>query len=597
MVEERTLAPTTATRRVTLKVVTIPEAITVSNLAQRIHADSVQMVKQLMRMGVFANVTQVIDFDTAAAAVRAFGYSARRAAETARAASGAVAEEHEGQLKPRPPVVTILGHVDHGKTTLLDAVRNSNVVGREAGGITQHIGAYQVEYDGRPITFLDTPGHQAFTAMRARGAQVTDIAVLVVAADDGVMPQTVEAIDHIKAAGVPIVVAINKMDMPDADAERVKRQLSEHELVVEEWGGDVVAVAVSAREQTGIEDLLESIVVVAEVSELKANPDRPAVGVVIEAKVDKGRGPVATILVQTGTLKVGDNVAVGASWGRVKALMSGTGRRTKNAGPSEPVEVLGINGLPSAGDRLDARENEHAAREQATGQQRTNEASRARGLTLEAFGARLNTGQAKEMNLVLKTDVQGSIDAIKTALEQLSSEERRVRIIHAATGSINESDVTLAVASQAVIIGFNSRPEPGARRLAEQDEVEVRFYDIIYRLTDDIQAALEGMLKPTIQDVVEGQLEVRAVFPLGKNRVSAGCYVVEGQITRSSVARLLRNGKVLFDGPVNSLRRFKDDVRQVQAGYECGVALENFNDFSVGDVIEAHRQQRAGQAP
>ena len=597
MVDERTSTPTATTRRVTLKVVTVPEAITVSNLAQRVHVDAVQMVKQLMRMGVFANVTQVVDFDTAAAAVRAFGYSARRATEAAKSASGAAAEEDQGQLKPRPPVVTILGHVDHGKTTLLDAVRNSNVVGGEAGGITQHIGAYQVEYDGHPITFLDTPGHQAFTAMRARGAQVTDIAVLVVAADDGVMPQTVEAIDHIKAAGVPLVVAINKMDMPDADPDRVKRQLSEHELVVEDWGGDVIAVAVSAKQQTGIENLLESIVVVAEVSELQANPNRPAIGVVIEAKVARNRGPLATVLVQTGTLKVGDNVAVGASWGRVKALTNSTGHRIKAAGPSEPVEVLGINGLPAAGDRLQVRQNEHAAREQAIDQQRANQASQVHGLTLEEFGARFNTGQAKEMNLVLKTDVQGSIDAVKTALDQLSSDERRVRIIHAATGSINESDVTLAVASQAVIIGFNSPAEPGARLLAEQDGVEIRFYDIIYRLTDDIQAALEGMLEPAVQEVVEGQLEVRAIFPLGRNRVSAGCYVVSGQIARGSAARVLRGGKVVFDGPVSTLRRFKEDVRQVQAGYECGVTLEGFNNFAVGDVIEPHRQQQARQAP
>ena len=594
MVQEQTTATAPPARRVTLKVVTLPEAVTVSNLAQRIRVDSIQMVKQLMRMGVFANVTQVIDFDTASGALRAFGYSARRASESAKSAAGTVAEEDDTQLMPRSPVVTILGHVDHGKTTLLDAIRKTNVVAREAGGITQHIGAYQVEYNSHSITFLDTPGHQAFTAMRARGAQVTDIAVLVVAADDGVMPQTVEAIDHIKAAGVPIVVAINKIDMPNADGDRVKRQLSEQELVVEEWGGEVIAVAVSAKQQTGIEELLESIVVVSEVSELKANPDRPAVGVVIEAKMDKSRGPMATVLVQVGTLKLGDNIVVGSSSGRVKALVSDTGRRIKSAGPSTPVEVLGLNTLPAAGDRLAAVPDERTAREQAAEQQRAAQASRTHGTTLEEFRTRLATGQAKEMNLILKTDVQGSIDAIRTALEQLSSEESRVRVIHAATGSINESDVMLAVASQAVIIGFNSRPEPGARRLAEQDEVEIRYYDIIYRLTDDIQAALAGMLEPVTQDVVEGQLEVRAVFSMGKTRMSAGCYVRDGQINRTSTVRVMRNGKVLFDGAVSSLRRFKDDVRQVQAGYECGVALEGFDAYEVGDLVEAHRQQRVG---
>jgi translation initiation factor IF-2 len=596
MTEEQSTAQATQTRRVTLKVVTLPEAITVGNLAQRIHSEPILVVKQLMRMNVFANVTQVIDFDTAAVALRAFGYSARKATETAKAVAGAVAEEDASLLKPRPPVVTILGHVDHGKTTLLDAIRRTNVVAREAGGITQHIGAYQVDYNGHPITFLDTPGHQAFTAMRARGAQVTDVAVLVVAADDGVMPQTEEAIDHIKAAGVPIIVAINKMDAPGADAERVKRQLSEHQLVVEEWGGEVIAVPVSAKQRTGIEDLLESILVVTEVAELKANPDRPAMGVVIEAEMDKSRGPVTRVLVQTGTLKVGDNLVVGTSWGRVKALTSDTGRRLKSAGPATPVEVLGISVLPAAGDRFIAAADEHAARELAAEHQRSAQASRAHGVTLEDFRARAATAGVKEMNLILKTDVQGSIGAIQTALDQLASGESRVRVIHAATGSINESDVMLAVASQAVIIGFNARPEPGARRLADQDGVDIRYYDIIYRLTDDIQAALAGMLEVVAKDVVEGRLEVRAVYPLGKTRASAGCYVTEGQIARGAMARVMRGGKQVFDGPIASLRRFKDDVRQVAAGYECGVTLDGFNDYVVGDTIEAHRQQRAGQA-
>ena len=594
--EEQGSTQATQTRKVTLKVLTVPEAIPVGVLADRIQVEPVQVIKQLMRIGVFANINQVIDFATASTILRTFGYSAKETQEVAATKSGAVTEEDEAQLPERPPIVTILGHVDHGKTTLLDAIRKTNVVDQEAGGITQHIGAYQVEHNGHTITFLDTPGHEAFTAMRARGAQVTDVAILVVAADDGVMPQTAEAIDHIKAAGVPIVVAINKMDVPDADPEKVKRQLSEHELVVEDWGGDVIAVPVSAKQGTGVDDLLESLLVVTEVAELKANPDREAVGVVVESRMDKSRGPTATVLVQTGTLHVGDNVVVGTTRGRVKALVSDIGRRVKSAGPSMPVEVLGISELPAAGDGLVAVLDERTARELATENQRAAQAARGHGLTLEEFHSRASTGQAKEMNLILKTDVQGSIDAVRTALEQLSSEETRVRLIHAATGSITESDVMLAVASDAIIIGFNVRAEPGARRQADQDSVEIRQYEIIYRLTEDIEAALAGLLEPVIQDVVEGRLEVRAVFSLRKSRTSAGCYVLDGQLSRSSTARVLRNGQQLFDGPVFSLRRFKDDVRQVTAGYECGIALDGFNDYEVGDIIEAHRQQRAGQA-
>ncbi len=588
-------SPTEAiqTRRVTLKVVTLPEAVAVGALAQRMNVEPVQLIKQLMRLGVFASINQVIDFDTAAKATRAFGYSARKAEDGGRTASGDI-EENAAHLQGRPPVVTILGHVDHGKTTLLDAIRKTNVVAGEAGGITQHIGAYQVEYDNHTITFLDTPGHEAFTAMRARGAQATDIAVLVVAADDGVMPQTVEAIDHIKAAGVPIVVAINKIDLPGADIERVKRQLSEHELVVEEWGGEVIAAPVSARQRTGIDDLLKSILVVAEVEELQANPDREAVGVVVESRMDKNRGATGTMLVQTGTLHVGDSVVIGATYGRVKALLTPLGRRVKSAGPSEPVEVLGINELPTAGDRFKVVANDRVAREIATSNLRTAESLRSKGMTLGEFRARAAGDQTKEMNLVLKTDVQGSIDAVRTALEQLASEESRVRIIHAASGSIVEGDVMLAEASEAIIIGFNTRTEPGAQRLADQDGVEIRNYEIIYRLTDDIQAALAGMLEPTIEDVTEGKLEVRAVFSVGKTRTSAGCYVLEGQMTRSSTARVLRGGTMVFEGPVASLRRFKDDVREVATGYECGVTLDGFNAFVIGDVIEAHRERRVG---
>ncbi len=593
MAEAESPTEATQTRRITLKVLTLPEAVTVGALAQRMKVEPVQLIKQLMRIGVFASINQVIDFDTAAKAARVFGYSARKAEDSGRTASGDI-EEDAAHLQPRPPVVTILGHVDHGKTTLLDAIRKTNVAAAEAGGITQHIGAYQVEYNNHSITFLDTPGHEAFTAMRARGAQATDIAVLVVAADDGVMPQTVEAIDHIKAAGVPIVVAINKIDLPGVDLERVKRQLSEHELVVEEWGGEVIAAPVSARQGTGIDDLLESILVVAEVEELQANPDREAVGVVVESRMDKNRGATGTVLVQTGTLHVGDSVVIGTTYGRVKALLTPLGRRVKGAGPSEPVEVLGINELPTVGDRFKVVANDRVARELTTSNLRTAESLRSKGMTLGEFRSRAAGDQTKEMNLVLKTDVQGSVDAVRTALEQLASEESRVRVIHAAAGSIVESDVMLAEASEAVIIGFNTRTEPGAQRLADQDGVEIRHYEIIYRMTDDIQAALAGILEPTIEDVTEGKLEVRAIFSLGRTRTSAGCYVMEGQMTRSSTARVLRGGKVVFEGPVASLRRFKDDVREVATGYECGVTLDGFNAFEMGDIIEAHRQQRVG---
>ena len=586
---ERGAAQGVQTRTVTLRVITLPEAIAVGDLAKRIAVDPVQLIKQLMRAGVFASMNQVVDFDTAALVVRTFGYAARKADETGSGA-GILREEDSTHLESRPPVVTILGHVDHGKTTLLDAVRRTKVVEEEAGGITQHIGAYQVDYKGNSVTFLDTPGHEAFTAMRARGARVTDVAVLVVAADDGVMPQTAEAIDHIKAAGVPIVVALNKMDLPDADPDRVKRQLSEQDLVVEEWGGDVITVPVSARQRHGIDDLLESILVVAEVSDLRANPLRQAVGVVVEARMDKSRGPLATALVQTGTLRVGDNLVVGTTRGRVKALLNDQGKRVRSAGPSTPVEVLGLSELPEAGDRLTVVADERTARELVADRQR---AAQVKGhhITLADINARAAQGEVKEMGLVLKTDVQGTVDAVRTALEQLSTNRSRVRIIHAATGSITESDVMLAEASEAVIVGFSVRAEPGAARLADQDGVEIRHYDIIYRLTEDIERALTGLLEPAARDVSDGILEVRAVFHLSRNRTSAGCYVQQGRIARGSRVRVFREDELLSDGPIASLRRFKDDVREVTSGYECGLTLEGFSDFAVGDRLVAYRQQ------
>jgi translation initiation factor IF-2 len=590
--QEQQQEQATTTRKVTLRALPLSEAVTVGTLAERMQVEPVQVIKQLMRTGIFASINEVVDFDTASGVARVFGFVARKIEDAASAAAGAVAEDEAAELFERPPIITILGHVDHGKTTLLDAIRKSNVAAGEAGGITQRIGAYQIEREGRTITFIDTPGHAAFTAMRARGTQVTDIAVLVVAADDGVMPQTAEAIDHIKAANVPIVVAINKMDTANADPEKVRRQLSEHELVVEKWGGDVIDVEVSAKTGAGLEDLLESLQLVAEVAELKANPARPGVGVVVEARLDKSKGVLATVLVQTGTLRVGDHVVVGSVRGRVRALFDGSGERMDEAGPSTPVEVLGIGGLPAAGDRLVVVPDEKTARETVAERQRREQIQQRRAATLEEVGSRISAGSAKELTLVVKTDVHGSIEAVRQGLEQLSNEKTQVRIIHAATGPVTESDILLAVASDAVIVGFNVGTEQGAQKLASQDGVQIRQYNIIYRLTEDIEAALKGLLEPTLRDVVEGTAEVRAVFELGRGRKSAGCYVTDGKLTRGAMVRVLRAAEVLFDGPVASLRRFRDDVREVATGYECGLSIDGFNDFHEGDVIEAHRQQK-----
>ena len=591
---EQSQGQATATRRVTLRALPIGDAIAVGTLAERMHVEPVQVIKQLMRAGVFASINQAIDFETAGTIARVFGFAARKVEDVASAAAGAVAEDDSAQLQTRPAVVTILGHVDHGKTTLLDTIRRTNVVDKEAGGITQHIGAYQVTHNDAPITFIDTPGHEAFTAMRARGAQVTDIAILVVAADDGVMPQTIEAINHIKAAAVPIIVAINKMDSPEADPEKVRRQLSQHELLVEKWGGEIVDAEVSAKTGDGIDDLLESIELVAEIAELKANPERPGVGVVVEAQLDRNRGVLATVLVQTGTLKVADFIVVGSTRGRVKALVDDSGKRIKSAGPSTPVEVLGLSDLPGAGDRLVVVPDEKTAREAVAERLRRADLNRTRGATLEEVGNRISSGQTKELSLVLKTDVQGSLDAVKQALERLTTPAVQVRIIHAAAGAITESDVLLAMASNAIIIGFNVKPDQGAQRLADHDKVQIRQYQIIYRLSEDVEKALHGLLEPVIEDVVEGSAEVRAVFSLGRTRKSAGCYITDGRFARGARARVLRGGKEVFDGAIAGLRRFKDDVREVATGYECGVSLDGFNNYQEGDVIQAHRQRTVG---
>lgn len=580
--------PTQTTRTVVLKPVQLPETVTVGILAEKLGADSVQVIKLLMRAGIFASVNDVVDFETAATVARPLGYSAKKISATDKPEDIEISLDDAAEAVPRPPVVTILGHVDHGKTSLLDTIRKTSIADRETGGITQHIGAYQVEYGSETLTFIDTPGHEAFTAMRARGAQSTDIAILVIAADDGIMPQTSEAIDHIKAANVPMIVAINKIDVPDSDPERVRRQLSEREVLVEKWGGDILDVEVSAKTGAGLEDLLQSIQLVAEISELKANPDRLAIGSVVEAKLDKSRGPVATILIQTGTLRVGETIVVGTSKGKVKALIDSNGTRVDKAGPSMPVEVLGINELPNAGDRLTTVNDDRSAREVIAERIRFNEEKR--GGSLQELSTRASL-MGNALNIVLKTDVDGSVDAVQKLLGEIKTDEASVRVIHSAPGTVTESDVLLAAASEAIILSFNTRTEPGAKRLAEQDGIEIRNYSIIYRLAEDIEKALMGMGEPTLRDVVEGSLEVRAVFALSRGRNSAGCFVSSGQVSRGSMARVMRDGVEIFDGPISSLRRFKDDVRQVAQGYECGLRVDGFAEFIEGDIIESHRQE------
>jgi translation initiation factor IF-2 len=567
----------------------------VNQLAGLTKASSVEIIKELMKNGVMASINQVIDFDTASAVARDMGFEPEQETRAEEAAGRSPFEEEDPSLlEPRPAVVTIMGHVDHGKTKLLDAIRKTNVVAEEVGGITQHIGAYQVEVHGQRITFIDTPGHEAFTAMRARGAKATDIAVLVVAADDGIMPQTVEAIDHAKAAGVPIVVAINKIDLPDANPDRAKQQLSEHSLLIEEWGGDVICVPVSAKTQEGLPTLLENILLLAEIQELKANPHRPAAGVVIEAELDSTRGPMATVLVQAGTLRVGDVVVAGETWGRVKAMFDEWGHRKKTAGPATPAKVMGLAAVPQGGDLLDVAKDEHAARETVEQRQREREAAAlhpTQVVTLETFYGEVQAGKIRELNIVLKTDVQGTLDAARNALERLSEETVKVNIIHAATGNVSESDVMLALASKGIVVGFNIRPEPGTRRLAESEGVDIRYYEIIYELVDDVTKAVKGLLEPVYVEVVEGHAEVRQVFKVRSGKV-AGSHVRDGEITRGASARLIRGEEVLHVSRISSLRRFQEDVREVQAGYECGIGIEGFTDYQEGDVIETFGRQR-----
>ena len=573
----------------------IPSAITIHDLADVMGLNPIEVIKEFMRNGFMYTINEVVEHETAALVAESLGFDVLPLAEPEQPSGSMVVstdDEDPDMLEVRPPVVTILGHVDHGKTTLLDSLRNSDVVSGEAGGITQHIGAYQIDFDGSAISFLDTPGHEAFTAMRARGAQVTDIAILVIAADDGIMPQTIEAIDHVKAAGVPIVVAINKIDRPDADQERVKRQLAEQDLLIEEWGGDVIAVPISALRGDGIPDLLENVMVVAEVGELKANPQRPAMGVVVEARIDKQRGTIATVLVQTGTLSVGDNIVLGEVRGRVKAMFTDRGRRIKNAGPSQPVEILGVSGLPQAGEVFETAADEKTARQIVEDRQRQRDLQSASGPTLEDVYTRIESGEVKTLNLIVKTDVQGTVDAVKNALERLNTEQMKVTLVHAASGSITESDILLAVASKAIVIAFNNRIEPGARTLASQEGVDIRFYSIIYNLVDDVERALTGLLDPVYRDVLEGRATVRATFNLGRRAKAAGFYVNDGRIARDSTIHLLRAGQVLYEGPIVSLKHFRDDVREVTNGLEGGITLEGFHDYEEDDVLEAYRTEQ-----
>ena len=571
----------------------VPQTVTVGALAELMDVSTIELIKQLMRGGIMANVTQGIDFDTAAALAPIFGFRAVPVEPSAVKAVNVPSDEEDSSLlQPRPPVVAILGHVDHGKTTILDAIRTTRVAEREVGGITQHIGAYQTTHNGKKITFLDTPGHEAFTAMRARGAQVTDIAVLVVAADDGIMPQTVEAIAHIKAANVPIIVAINKMDLPDADPDKVKRQLSEQDMLIEEWGGEVIAVPVSGKTGDGLGDLMENMLIVAEVAELRANPDRTATGVVVEAKLDKTRGPAATVLVKSGTLAVGDHIVAGTTRGKVKALINDLGKRVKQAEPSMPVEVLGLNQLPQAGDAFVVVENERTGRLLVEQRQREEGAPRT-GVTLEEMVTQIRMGEVKDLPVVIKADVQGSVEAIRDSLVQLNTEKSQVSIIHSASGAVTEGDVFLASASHAIILGFNTRLEVGARQAAEQARVEIRLYNVIYNLLEDVQSTLEGLIEPTAVEVVEGHATVRAVFSQGNRGKVAGLYVNDGRVVRNGMARLSRNGQVIHEGPIASLRHFKENVREMGAQTECGMALEGFNDFEEEDVIEVYRLERS----
>lgn len=573
------------------------ETITVKDLSEKLGKPANELLKKLLMLGIIANINQEIDFDTCELIAGEFGITLeQQLAKTMEETLLEAAEDAdpEDKLKPRPPVVTIMGHVDHGKTSLLDAIRNSHVTAGEAGGITQHIGAYTVTLNGRQITFIDTPGHEAFTAMRARGAQVTDIVILVVAADDGIMPQTIEAINHAKAAGVPIVVAINKIDRDTADPERVKQQLTEHGLVSEEWGGDTICVPVSAKKQINLDTLLEMVLLQADVLELRANPDRLAKGTIIEAELDKARGPVATVLVQNGTLRKGDTIVAGTAYGRVRAMMDDKGRIINAAGPSTPVEVLGFNEVPTAGDMLFAADDDKLNRQVAEERRDRLKAAQIKQqqkVSLDDLFNQMAEGELKNLNLIIKGDVTGSVEAVKQALEKLSNDEVRVRCIHSGVGAITGSDIMFASASNAIVIGFNVRPDATARTTAEKEKVDVRTYRVIYNAIEDVENAMKGMFKPVYQEVDLGRCTVRETFRISGVGTIAGAYVNEGKVVRNAQIRVVRGGIVLHDGKIASLKRFKDDAKEVLAGYECGISIENFNDILVDDVIECYTME------
>ncbi|MCS7246800.1 MAG: translation initiation factor IF-2 [Anaerolineales bacterium] len=588
-----------------VKQIELPATITVRELAKVIDASPIDIIKKLMANGVMANINQQIDFDTAAIVAAELGYEAILEADKAAKKEELgeiplwrriIMQEDPSQLVRRPPVVTILGHVDHGKTTLLDAIRHTNVAAGEAGGITQHIGAYQVEHNGRLITFLDTPGHAAFTAMRARGAQGADVVVLVVAADDGVMPQTKEAVAHAKAARVPIIVAINKIDKPNADIARVKQQLAEIGLVPDEWDGDTLVVPISAKQKIGLEDLLEAILLVADSMDIYANPKGKVIGTVIEAKVDRAKGVLATLLIQNGTLEVGDVVVAGVSYGRIKAMFDFTGKKIRKAAPSTPVSVMGLNEVPQAGEMFEVVESEREARNivfERIQESKQAEVAAKRAITLEQLFDQYKSGEVRELRLIIKADVQGSLEPIINSLKELGKGEIAINILHAETGNISENDVMLAAASDAVIIGFNVQADVAARNMAESEGVSIRLYDIIYRLTEDVEKALKGMLEPEEKEKVLGHAEVRAIFRISKVGNVAGCYVQDGEIRRNARVRVLRNQEIVGEGVISSLRHLTEDIREIKQGFECGVAIKGFDAFQVGDILECYVLEKA----
>lgn len=576
------------------EVIEIEENIIVKDLAEKLEVTPSEVITKLISLGIMANQNQSVDFDTASIIAEEFGVSVKKSSveeDDEEIGFHLDFEDDPKDLKPRPPIVTVMGHVDHGKTSLLDAIRKTAVTEREAGGITQHIGASTINIDGEKIVFLDTPGHEAFTTMRARGAQVTDIAILVVAADDGVMPQTVEAINHAKAANVPIIVAINKMDKPAANPDRIKQELVEYGLVPEDWGGDTICVPVSARNEEGIDDVLEMILLVAEMQELKANPNRKAVGIIVEAELDKGRGPVATVLVQKGTLKVGDIVVSGTAHGRVRAMLNDKGKRVKKATPSIPVMILGLSEVPEAGEHLYVVENEKKARNYTQARKekiREEQLKSSQKVSLDDLFEKIQLGEVKELNVIIKADVKGSMEAVKQSLSKLETDEVRVNVIHGGVGGITESDVMLASASNAIIIGFNVRPTLTAIDISKRESVDIRTYRVIYDAIEDIESAMRGLLDPTIEEEVIGRAEIRATFKVPNVGMVAGIYVLQGKITRNSKIRLLREDVVIYEGDISSLKRFKDDAKEIQSGYEGGLSLENYNDIKEGDIIEAY---------